>query len=101
MKVQEIVRSVPWMKWTPGRSKCYRDESFTRTKRKLRFKFDYIQTDLNINQATGVYDPEPFEKELRDLLKQHGHETSFVEVLDGYVAVYQEFPIQVTELTTC
>jgi len=94
MKVQEVVRSVPGVVWTPGRSVCYRDTSYTKTKKKVRFNF-YVE----INGTVGHCETGPFAKKVKAALKKAGHEFTDVFVNDCNILVYQEFPVEIKELS--
>ena len=45
MKIQQLVRSLPGFEWRKGVSVCYRDTSYTKTKKKIRFNFDYVRIE--------------------------------------------------------
>jgi len=94
MKIQDIVRSMPWVTWVRGESKCYCDTSYTRTARKVRYKFVDIKTDLAKTSGQGY---ELHEAAVATALEEHGHTSVQVQVLDGHVCIWQAFPIQVTE----
>lgn len=94
MKVQDIVRSMPWVTWNRGYSVCYRDTGYTRTKKTVRFKFEYLTTDLK-READGGYTKH--EAELAAALETAGHPVVQVQVLNGFVCIWQAFPIQVIE----
>lgn len=104
MIVQQVVRSLPFVKWTPGWSKCYKDTSYTRTKKKVRFKFDYIDV-LGYDNLPKVCDFEPFneaskklEAELKEALEVHGHKIQLVSVSPINIIVWMaDEPIQIIE----
>lgn len=94
-KVQQIVRSMPWFIWTPGLSVCYNNTSYTRTKRKRNFKFEWVKIDTPENKEAKEY-------ELICALQAEGHKVSLVSVSThpefGGVQVWlQDEPIQVVE----
>lgn len=91
MKVQAVVRSMPWMVWKPGWSICYRDVSYTRTKKTIRFKFDSIETTA----FAKPYDIA--EADLAAKLAAAGHTNCKVQVLPHMVCVWQTSPITITE----
>ena len=93
MKVQDVVRSMSWVEWNRGYSKCYRDTGYTRTKRTVRFKFEYLTTDITpVDRAYAAY-----EIELAAALEAAGHPVVQVQVLNGFVCIWQAFPIQIVE----
>lgn len=91
--VQKVVRSVPDITWTPGYSRCYRDTSYTKTKRKVRFNFQVRVAGAKNQQFTIPTAQQAIEKALTNA------NVPFVEVIvfDNAVYVYQEFPISITE----
>jgi len=92
-KVQEVVRSMPWARWIPGYSKCYRDVSYTKTKEKVRFKFVVMPIDL---AGTGMGSKEACEAELKLVLMAEGHEYTNVFVYPALneISVYQAFELE-------
>ena len=88
MIVQQVVRSIEGFVWEPGFSNCYKDTSYTKTKKKVRFKFDRVEVkgDLNFFRTT-----------LLQALEQNGHKIDTCHVYDDTVLIWQEFPIQVIE----
>lgn len=118
-KVQDVFREVFPAAWRPGLSKCYRDTSYTKTKRKVRFKFDYIRlreegkfipcgmknTNPSFEDLYAVQDAFCKEKQqqLKAALAAAGHINADVLlwVCDSFgdqVIVTQEFPIEIKEL---
>lgn len=95
MKIQQLVRSLPWVKWEPGYSICYRDTSYTKTARKVRFKFYLIGTGMKPGDWT---EGAAREAEVRALLEADGHKIEDVQVLSGVIQIWQKFPIQITEV---
>jgi hypothetical protein len=124
LKVQEIVRSMPWLLWTPGHSKCYVDTSYTKTKKKVRFKFDWIGTtafdrlnagrEMSYGSPVGMDWSSPegkdystkynrimnrLQKQLRDALEAEGHKVQLIGIHRGEVLVWMEpVSIVVTEV---
>jgi len=92
MKVQDVVRSMPWVKWERGLSQCYRDTSYTRTQKKIRFKFDRIETTYADKAGLEIQTAE-----LTTALFADGHEVELVQVLPNHVCIWQSFPIQIIE----
>ena len=85
MNVQSVVRSMPWVKWQKGISKCYTDTSYSKTEKRIRFKFDRC--------VVYVHDCETQEAELIKALTEAGHKAVMVQVLRNYISVWQEFSI--------
>lgn len=118
-KVQEIVRSVLPSMWHAGYSKCYRDTSYTKTKRKVRFKFDWIRVREEgkfVPKGMKSTDPDYFRlyeaeqafcsdtaASIKAALTAEGHEVVVVDVwtsdtFGDQVIITQEFPIEIKEL---
>jgi len=98
-KVQEIVRSMPWVVWKTGLSVCHNNVSRTSTKIKRNFKF--VAIDVNGGMETrpleyhdlvawSQYDEnrKNLETALREALEAEGHNVGLVIVNDLGVQVW-------------
>ena len=95
-KVQAIVRDVPGVTWNKGFSKCYKDTSYTRTKKKTRFNFDRVQVDT---AGKGFNcDTDPLVETITKALTDEGHKIEAVLVYDEAILIYQEIAIEIVEL---
>jgi len=88
LKVQQIVKSFPEVVWERGFSICYRDQSYTKTKKKICFKFDRIEVKGDL----GV-----FKTKLEQALKDEGHVIDLCRVYKDEILIWQEFSIQIIE----
>lgn len=114
-KVQTLVRGIPGIKWIPSFSKIYKDTSYSKTQKKVRFNFDKFYYDGDLTSAE-------LEAKIVGVLNSAGHSISYIQTgmskvmtddllcirnegIDAsddlrslWLLIYQEFPIKVVEL---
>lgn len=99
MKVQEIVRNVLGSGWVAGPlgSKCYRDTSYTKTQRKIRFAFKYLRVKGVASNLNSVKN-QRVANQIREELAKNGHDVKEVLVFTDEILIYQNFPIQIVDV---
>jgi len=90
--VQQTVRGVKCVTWTPGLSVCYNDASYSRTHRKVRYKFERVSVAGKTDKY-GVEVPNAA-RAIRRALKKARIPIDTLLVFKYTILLYQKFPIE-------
>lgn len=91
--VQAVVKETTGA-WVPGRSVCYKDETYSRTQRTTRWKF------VSLEELPGSYAKQKLmSTKIKRALRREGYKSvEDVMVFYSEVWVYSRSPIQIVDL---
>lgn len=92
--VQQVVRGVRCVTWTPGHTVCYKDTSYSRTHRKVRYNFDHVSV-AGKTDWRGVEVPNAA-RAIRRALKKARIPIDMLYVSETSIMLYQTFPITIS-----
>ena len=96
--VQQVVRAVRCVSWAPGWSRCYKDTSYTRTTKKVRYKFQCGVRGKIRGDRKGLpgswYEIPTAIRSIKRALKKNNIPFENVLVFDDAIMIYQVFPLR-------